>query len=65
MRLLASVLISIFIANKKGNFMWLLLVSFDNCEKLNVKDQENDDSSPRIKVTIAQNVFCRVLLRFT
>lgn len=65
MRLLASLLINIFIANKKGNFIWLLLGSFDNCGKLNVKDQRNDRSSPRIKVTIAQNVFCRVLLRFT
>ena len=41
--------------------MWLLLVAFDNCGKLIIKDQRNDYSSPRIKVTGAQNVCCRIL----
>lgn len=41
--------------------MWLLLVAFDNCGELNMKDPKNDDSPPRIKATVAQNVFCRLL----
>lgn len=49
----------------EGNCMWLLLVAFDNCGKLAIKDQRNDDSSPWIKVTIAQNVFYNIPLRYS
>lgn len=45
--------------------MWLLLVAFDNCGKLAIKDQRNDDSSPWIKVTVAQNVFYNIPLRYS
>ena len=45
--------------------MWLFLVAFDNCRKFAIKDQRNDDSSPWIKVTIAQNVFYRIPLRYS
>lgn len=41
--------------------MWLLLVAFDNCGKLIIKDQRNDYSSPGIKVTGTQNTFCGIL----